>query len=76
MGEHQDLKPDREPARRPGFLSTLQSVLAAAFGVQSQKKREQDFSSGSPVAYIVAGILFTVVFVLGLLAVVRAVLPG
>ncbi len=61
--------------RKSSFLSTLQSVFAAAFGVQSQKKREEDFASGSPVAFIVAGILFTVVFVLTLLTVVRTVLP-
>lgn len=72
MGEHQDLKP---PRREPGFLETMQSVVAAAFGVQSQRKREQDFSTGSPLPYIVAGVLFTVVFVLTLVGVVRWVLP-
>lgn len=72
MGDDQDLK---EPARRPGFLATLQSVFAAAFGVQSQKKREEDFASGSPLPYIFAGVLFTVAFVMTLVGVVRWVLP-
>ncbi len=56
-------------------MQTVQSVVAAAFGVQSQRKREQDFTTGSPMPYIVAGVLFTVVFVLTLIGVVRWVVP-
>lgn len=69
MGNDPDLK------RRPGFLATLQSVVAAAFGVQSGEKRAEDFSSGSPVPYIVGGLLFTAAFVGTLVLVVRWVLP-
>lgn len=72
MGDDPDLD---HPRRRPGFLATLQSVLAAAFGVQSGKKRAEDFASAGPLPYIVGGILFTVAFVLTLVLVVRWVLP-
>jgi hypothetical protein len=47
----------------------LQSVLAAAFGVQSGKNRARDFSHGKPSHFIVLGILFTTLFVLVLLGI-------
>lgn len=47
-----------------GFWQIVQSVLAAGLGVQSQRRREEDFgSSHSPFPYIVGGIIFTGVFV-------------
>ena len=52
----------------------LQSVLAAAFGVQSGKNRARDFSRGKPSHFILLGVLFTSVFVLVLFALVRLVL--
>lgn len=54
----------------------LQSVLAAALGVQSNKNRERDFKEGSAGTFIIAGVLFTVVFVASVLAVVQLVLNG
>jgi hypothetical protein len=54
----------------------LQSVLAAALGVQSNKNRERDFTEGNPGAFIIAGVLFTAVFVAGVLVVVQLVLNG
>lgn len=52
----------------------LQSVLAAALGVQSGKNRSRDFSRGKPSHFIILGVLFTGVFVLTIYAVVRVVL--
>lgn len=71
--------PAREPQpeganRRLPVLSVVKSVLAAAFGVQSSSNRERDFSQGSYRHFIVAGIVFTVLFVLTLVLVVRTVL--
>ena len=40
-----DPSSDNQP---PTFLQMLQSVLAAAFGVQSGKNRARDFSHGKP----------------------------
>lgn len=54
----------------------LQSVLAAALGVQSNKNRERDFKEGSAGTFIIAGVLFTVIFVASVLAVVQLVLNG
>lgn len=52
----------------------LQSVLAAAFGVQSGKNRSRDFSRGKPSQFIVLGILFTVAFVGVIALIVQLVL--
>lgn len=59
---------------RPSWVQVIGSVLAAAFGVQSTANRERDFKGGSATAYIVAGLIFTVLFILGLLTVVKLVL--
>lgn len=67
------------PPRRkqgPGVLKVIQSVLAGALGVQSNKRREEDFSGHSPWPYIIAGILFTAGFVVTLVIVVKLVLAG
>lgn len=65
--EHHDDKP-------LSLWEMLQSVLAAAFGVQSGKKRGRDFARGKPSHFIVLGLLFTLVFVLVIFAVVKLVL--
>ncbi|HBX53860.1 DUF2970 domain-containing protein [Pseudomonas sp. UBA2684] len=52
----------------------LQSVLAAALGVQSGKNRSRDFSRGKPSHFIMLGVLFTALFVLVIIAVVKLVL--
>lgn len=44
--------------------SVLKSVLAALIGVQNDRQRRQDFSSERPAAFIVTGIVVTLLFVL------------
>ena len=56
-------------------LRVVQSTLAAAIGVQSKKNRERDFEEGNAGTFIVAGILFTVLFVTTIVVVVSAVTP-
>lgn len=67
---------DQEKQRGPSVLKVMQSILAGAFGVQSDKRREEDFSSHSPWPYIIAGILFTASFVVGLIVIVNLVLAS
>ena len=55
------------------FKQILQSTLAAAFGVQSYKNRVQDFEEGNAGWFILAGIIFTVVFIVTVLTVVNLV---
>lgn len=61
---------------KPGILKIMQSVLAGAIGVQSNRRREEDFSSQSPWPYIIAGVLFTAIFVAGLIVVVQLVIAN
>jgi hypothetical protein len=64
-----------DPDDKPLTLwEMLQSVLAAAIGVQSGKKRSRDFSRGKPSHFIILGLLFTLLFVLVIFAVVKLVL--
>ena len=55
------------------FTQILQSTLAAAFGVQSQRNRAKDFEEGNAGWFILAGIIFTVVFIFTVLTVVNLV---
>jgi len=57
------------------FLSILQSTLAAAIGVQSEKNRQRDFTHGKPIYFIIAGLIFIVVFIAVIITVVQLVLP-
>ena len=49
------------------------SVFAAWLGVQSRENKVRDFSRGKPVHFIIAGLLFTGMFLLALVAVVNVV---
>ncbi|MNZ60150.1 hypothetical protein D3C78_782120 [compost metagenome] len=68
-------KPDEQPGdQHLSLRQMLQSVLAAAFGVQSNKNRARDFSRGKPSHFIALGLLFTGLFVLAVFGVVKLVL--
>ncbi|MFZ2207172.1 MAG: DUF2970 domain-containing protein [Porticoccaceae bacterium] len=73
MADEKDNQDDKAPGK-PGFLSIVRSTLSAAIGVQSSKNRERDFTQGSPFAFIAAGIIFTVLFILTVVTVVHLVL--
>jgi len=71
--------PDNAPERsdeKPGLsvLQVLGSVLAAMFGVQSSEKRRRDFEQGRIGVFIVAGVIFGLVFVVSIYLVVSVVL--
>lgn len=65
---------DHEPAKIP-FWRMMVSVMQASFGVQNKKNKERDFSSGSITGFVAAALIFTTVFVLVIVSVVRMVLP-
>lgn len=60
--------------QKPSFLQVVSSILSAAIGVQSTENRERDFTSGSAKAYIIGGVIFTALFVLAIITVVKMVL--
>ena len=64
------------PDRPVSFWQVIGSTVAAAFGVQKSANRKRDFSRGNPLHFIVAGILFTAVFVIAVVLVVRLVLSN
>jgi hypothetical protein len=55
--------PDQHPSKKPGLGALVKSILAAAIGVQTNKNRERDFTSGSPLAFIIGGFIFTALFI-------------
>ena len=61
---------------KPSFIKLLFSALAAAFGVQSKRNLEDDFNQSSAIPFIIAGIVFTVLFILTLIWVVDIVLAN
>ena len=69
------MDPDKkDAARAPSFIDVLGSVLASMFGVQSNRKREEDFTHGKPSQYIIIGLIVTVVFMLTIWTVVSLVM--
>ena len=61
---------------KPSIIQTIKSVLAAFIGVQSDKNRKIDFEQGSLTTYIIAGLIFTVLFVSALIFLVSKVVGG
>lgn len=58
---------------KPNLMHVVKSVLAAAIGVQSEKNREVDFKHGSLPAYIIVGLIGTVLFIFAIVTVVSLV---
>ena len=56
------------------ILQVFQSVLAASFGVQSNLNRERDFKKGSAKAFIMVGLIVTIMFILTIFTIVTVVL--
>lgn len=52
------------------------STLAAVIGVQSRKNKERDFTQGDIKKFIIAGIGFTICFLLGLIMLVNVVVAS
>lgn len=68
----QDNSDDRQ--NKVTWWQVLGSTIAAAFGVQKKANKERDFQHGRPLHFIIAGGVFTLVFVLVVYGVVQLVL--
>jgi Protein of unknown function (DUF2970) len=67
----------REAAQRKGsFLQTLKAVAWSFFGVRKSSDYAQDVAKINPIHVVVAGILAGVLFVLGLVLLVRWVVAS
>lgn len=73
--QEQQVPEQQAQDKKLSFWQTMGSVIAASFGVQSKKNKERDFEKGSIPGFIAAALIFTVVFVVTLVVVVRLVLP-
>ena len=65
-----------EKPSRLNLFQVVSSVFAAGLGVQSSKNRERDFKRGSFGVFIVAGIVFTLLFMGTVFTVVQLVLKN
>ncbi|MGB0494914.1 MAG: DUF2970 domain-containing protein [Kangiellaceae bacterium] len=63
-----------EEVKKVGPVQVIGSVLAAMFGVQSDKNRERDFNSGNMSHFIFVGIVFVIIFIFTLIAIVNTIL--
>jgi Protein of unknown function (DUF2970) len=55
-------------------MQLIKSVLSAAIGVQSDENRRKAFEQGSLSSYVIAGVIFTALFVGGLILLVSMIL--
>lgn len=57
-----------------GLGAVILSVVAAMFGVRGSGAHRRDFTHGRPAAYIIVGLVFTLLFILTLVGVVMLVM--
>lgn len=69
-------KPDQETQGEITFLTVLGSVFSSWFGVQKEENRKRDFSTNNPMPFIVAGIVFFFVMIIGVIIAVKLALAG
>lgn len=67
---------NKNHSNKPSLLDVIKSVAASIFGVQSAKNRERDFQQHSVIPYIVVGIIFVIMLILGLVFLVSQIVPN
>ena len=68
----QDIQKNKD--KKLGFWQIAKSTLSAALGVQSRKNLTDDFEHGKPTHYIISGIIFTLIFLLAVISLVKLLL--
>jgi len=58
---------------QPTIIQVVKSVLAAFIGVQSEANRKKDFEQGSLLTYVIAGLIFTALFVVAIIFIVSTI---
>ena len=61
---------------KSGILATLQTILGAVFGIQSDKKRQEDFAKADPGKLIALGIITVIVIMVAMAITVNTVLES
>ncbi len=67
-------QPQQEELQKPTLLQVFGSVIAAIFGVQSNKNRERDFTKGDPKQFIAVYIFIVLFIIIAMITLVRIVL--
>ena len=65
-----------EECAQVGWVDSMASSVAAAFGVQSHKNRIRDFEHGDFKKFVISGITLTFVSLFSLIGIVQIVLIG
>lgn len=76
MTENTPAKDNKKSEENVSFLSMIQSVFAAIFGIQSDKNRQKDFKKGDAGQFIVLGIVAVVAIMVTMAVVVSSVLES
>lgn len=63
-----------DKVKKPGLMAVIGSVISAAFGVQSSKNRERDFTHGKFRNYVITAVIFVGIFIASVFTVVQIVL--
>jgi hypothetical protein len=71
-----DMNNENKKNGKRKLISFALSILAAGVGIQSDKNREHDFANGSPLAFVVGGIIFTLLFIVSVATIVGLVLSN
>lgn len=74
--QEQELRGDEREPREVNAFTVLGSVFRAWFGVQTEANRKRDFNSNNPVPFIIAGVIFALVMIIGVIIAVNVALSG
>jgi hypothetical protein len=67
---------EKEEATEPGLKDVVRSVLWASIGIQSRRNQERDFKHGKAKVFVIAGIVFTLLFIATVFSIVTVVLKN
>lgn len=56
------------------FFNAMRSTMASFIGIQTEKQREEDFTNGRPIHFIISGLILAAAFVVVVMLVVKGVL--
>lgn len=65
---------EEENKKKVSPFAVMISVMAASFGVQTNKNRERDFEKGKFHHFVIGGIIFAVLFILLIIGIVKTVM--
>jgi hypothetical protein len=58
--------------KKTSLKQVIGSVIASFLGVQGSDEYQRDFTHGKPHHYIIAGLIFTILFILFVVGLVKA----